>query len=280
MRAAATAKESIAPIDWIDVNEKLEPWKKKHSRPAWRPVVESGDRPLTASKFSGTPWLSADEAWPVCPGCDVPLQLFLQLNLSNLPSGLKNRFGAGLLQLFYCRDDDIDCPAAKEGYQPFSECELVRVVEPGPHAAQIHEPEEPKYFPAKLITGWEQLDDYPRWNEEYEAPLNFDWDYQAEMVCIESQEFGVKLEGAMDDLDVEFSKQVTPCHGGDKLAGWPHWIQHVEYPTCPKCNRQMELVFQIDSEDNLPCLLGDGGCGHITQCPKHKDVVAFAWACS
>jgi hypothetical protein len=42
----------------------------------------------------------------------------------------------------------------------------------------------------------------------------------------------------------------------------------------------MHLLFQIDSEDNLPYMFGDAGCGHITQCPKHPHRLAFGWACS
>ncbi|MDJ0556950.1 MAG: hypothetical protein QNJ68_21390 [Microcoleaceae cyanobacterium MO_207.B10] len=41
----------------------------------------------------------------------------------------------------------------------------------------------------------------------------------------------------------------------------------------------MQLVFQVDSNDNLPFMFGDVGCGHITQCKDHKNIVAFAWAC-
>ena len=41
----------------------------------------------------------------------------------------------------------------------------------------------------------------------------------------------------------------------------------------------MALVFQVDSEDHVPFMFGDTGCGHVTQCPDHKDVVAFGWAC-
>ena len=41
----------------------------------------------------------------------------------------------------------------------------------------------------------------------------------------------------------------------------------------------MDLVFQLDSEKNVPFMFGDAGVGHITQCPTHKDVVAFTWAC-
>jgi hypothetical protein len=38
-------------------------------------------------------------------------------------------------------------------------------------------------------------------------------------------------------------------------------------------------VFQVDSEDSIPFMFGDTGCGHITQCPEHQEVVAFGWAC-
>jgi hypothetical protein len=41
----------------------------------------------------------------------------------------------------------------------------------------------------------------------------------------------------------------------------------------------MEMLFQIDSDQSLPWSLGDAGVGHITQCPKHRDELAFGWAC-
>jgi hypothetical protein len=40
----------------------------------------------------------------------------------------------------------------------------------------------------------------------------------------------------------------------------------------------MRYVFQYTG-DELPFMLGDSGIGHITQCPDHPEVVAFAWAC-
>jgi uncharacterized protein YwqG len=73
---------------------------------------------------------------------------------------------------------------------------------------------------------------------------------------------------------------ISIAKNGDKLGGWPYWIQGAEYPDCPECGARMEVVFQLDSNNNLPFMFGDVGCGHITQCPRHKDVVTFAWACS
>ena len=68
--------------------------------------------------------------------------------------------------------------------------------------------------------------------------------------------------------------------GDDKLSGWPDWIQSVEYPNCRTCKKQMRLVFQICSDTYLPHFFGDGGIGHLTQCPDHKTQLAFGWACS
>jgi hypothetical protein len=38
--------------------EKLEPSVARHRRPAWKPLVDDGDGPATASKFCGTAWVS------------------------------------------------------------------------------------------------------------------------------------------------------------------------------------------------------------------------------
>ncbi|HEY7328275.1 MAG TPA: DUF1963 domain-containing protein [Gemmataceae bacterium] len=70
----------------------------------------------------------------------------------------------------------------------------------------------------------------------------------------------------MDDCPAE---EIAISQPRDKLAGWPYWIQNVEYPSCPRCGQQMIHVFQVDSEDNIPFMFGDSGCGNITQCPEH-----------
>ena len=41
----------------------------------------------------------------------------------------------------------------------------------------------------------------------------------------------------------------------------------------------IRLSKDIAREHNLPFMFGDSGCGYITQCPEHKEVVAFGWAC-
>lgn len=222
-----------------------------YRRPCWDPKVESGDGEVQTSKFSGTAALPEGEDWPVCPNCAEPMQLFLQLNAADLPEGFTAPWGEGLLQFFYCTTSKPLCEIDCEAYAPFARSTLLRVI---PQPAAFSEAQPPSgAFPAKRIVGWEPLDDLPDWEE--------------------LRDFGFSEEEAEEISNRGYARS------GDKLSGWPHWIQGVEYPQCPECGSSMKMLFQIDSEDNLPYMFGDAGCGHITYCEKHPRVLAFAWAC-
>jgi uncharacterized protein YwqG len=256
-----------------EILEQLQPWRDAHKRLTWKPIVKDGDGSITASKFSGQPWLDEQESYPICGCCQTPMALLLQLNLNEIPPELANQFGTGLLQLFYC----LNCSS----YAPFEDNKLVRIVEPNQY------PSQPPVIgglggvkdklPAKTIIGWKQLEDYPDGVELEEWGLIFNDDYTEELIRIECPDFGIIID-IPDDSEIEddlFSMVVT----GDKLSGYPDWVQDVEYPNCPECQRRMQFVFQIDSNDNLPIMFGDMGCGHITQCPEHKHILTFSWAC-
>ncbi|MDY7007605.1 MAG: DUF1963 domain-containing protein [Cyanobacteriota bacterium] len=230
-----------------NIPPEIQPYKRQ----AWKPITIDGDGDLTASKFAGKPWLAKDEQWPKCPHCKNPLQFFLQLNLNTLPEALKNEFGSGILQMFYCTDEELPCDCDYEGWEPFSDIHLIRIIQPEVEVQDVEIPEIDNIFPPKLIVDWQQLEDYP--------------------LSEEAAEFGVELNDKL--FERNFPTE------GDKLAGWPLWIQGIEYPNCPICTEKMRLVFQLDSNDNLPFMFGDSGCGHITQCKYHKSQVAFGWAC-
>jgi uncharacterized protein YwqG len=257
-----------------EVVTKLEPWLAKHRRPAWKPVVQEGDGPATASKFSGLPWLGPDAPWPVCGSCKKPLQLFLQLDLAGLPAELGQRFGTGLVQLFYCTRDECQ---GYGGWEPFGDdlCR-VRLIQPTGPGQPSSVPQQEGFYPAKRIVGWEKFIDLPKPSEHDDLGLKYIYDHKAGTVRVECKEVGL----ASDEIRDEYlAENIANSKLGDKLAGWPAWVQNVEYPACTRCGRQMIDVFQVDSEHNVPFMFGDVGCGHITQCPEHKEVVAFGWAC-
>jgi hypothetical protein len=251
-------------------------WLEAYRRPAWHPVCEERDGPLTASRFAGTPWLAPGERWPTCRSCHRPLALFLQLNLSELPRELDGGFGAGLLQFFYCRYTASNGDCRCEGYEPFAECHLVRVVQPD---TSVDRPEIPvgiDDFAPRTIVGWDRIDDYPRWCELERFGLTYHSDSENREGWVECPDIGLISERFKQGA--EGPHFLDRCDGSDKLSGWPCWIQDAEYPNCPNCRRPMQMVFQ-HTGDALPFMFGDMGIGHITQCPAHKEVVAFGWAC-
>jgi uncharacterized protein YwqG len=257
-----------------EIVNKLEPWLAKHRRPAWKPVAEDGDGPATVPKFCGTPWVGKDSPWPDCGHCEKPLQLFLQLDLGGLPEELGQRFGAGLLQLFYCTHDECQ---SEGGWEPFADdLSRVRIVQPNGPGLKTPMPQRGGSFPGRRIVGWTRFLDLPKPSEHEELGLKYVYDFEACSVQLECEELGLVFDKIEDHY---LAENIANSELGDKLAGWPARIQNVDYPNCPRCGRRMIHVFQVDSEDNVPFMFGDAGCGHVTQCPDHKEVVAFGWAC-
>lgn len=199
------------------------------------------------------------------------MQFFLQFPLSSLPTGIAHR-GEGTLQLFYCSQDDGSC----ETWRPFSGSHIARLLS-GAAAVATH-PSDLTPHPARVIERWNEFIDYPHPEEHEALGLVYDYDFSKKRVSVSSKELGIALRDL--DIDLDVAETIASAEAGDKLGGWPLWIQSVEYPACPQCERRMELVFQLDSEDNVPHMFGDAGCGHITQCPDHPQVLAFGWACS
>lgn len=256
--------------------------KLKHlKRPAWKPITARHDGAITASKFAGRPWLSADEAYPLCPMCQTPLRFFLQLNLEELPQAAHQQFGKGLLQLFYCTNEADECDV----WEPFSPCKLVRIVQPTGSPSQAALPIVDREIGSALIEGefsarhivrWQAMATYPEWHEvELSEKIQLSADE-----CLVLSEAGI--EDTLFGYDIsEFMDTTMMCPTeGDRLAGYPRWLQEVEYPSCPICNRLMDnLIFEFASDDNVPYLWGDAGTGYVLQCPEHKQEVTFIWQC-
>ena len=254
-----------------EVVELLRPWCERNERQAWLPVVIDGDGSRTDSKFSGTPWLAASEEWPTCGTCRQRMPLFVQLDLEKTPAAAHQAYGKGLLQLFYCT-------TCHDGWEPFSKASLVRIVDPSQQTAIADGIQRPDDLQVRTITGWNPVTDSPHPEDHEALGLHMDYAFKAtpQFVHVQCDDPAINVQcHEVDDL----ADTVSNAKPGDKLGGWPYWIQSSEYPACPQCGAQMDLLLQLDSEVNLDFMFGDSGVGHITQCPAHKDVVAFGWAC-
>jgi len=223
-----------------------------HRRTAYRPDVVEGDDDPKASKLGGTPWLPEGTTHPVCPNCNHPMPLLLQLDVATLPDPARYG-GTGLLQLFYCTNAEPLCEVDCEAFFPNAKSVVARRVDSTTKGAASAV--EGERFEAKRIVGWEATDDYPNWEE--------------------GEELGIT---GLDDATIDALGEDWPLTG-EKLAGWPAWVQGIEYPECTECGEPQALVFQIDSEGLLDYGWGDMGVAHLTQCSAHPDHLSFGWAC-
>ncbi|REJ74012.1 MAG: hypothetical protein DWQ36_09005 [Acidobacteria bacterium] len=251
-----------------------------HRRPHWRPVTRGFESataqlaaagasggPLPLSRFGGRPLVGyggLHPEWrrPSCGHCGQLMALFLQLDERELPEAAPRSFGDGVLQLFYCVSEEPLCEAEAEAFVAFGDATLVRVVPPdavarlqvGPQPVESVGPN----LPSRLITGWVSGEDFPS---------------HAEL-----KRLGLKRSDAvMRALDRLFPASV------DKLGGWPYWKDHVCYPHCPECDREMDLVFQIESAKNLAHTFGPAPCAYVFGCSggeghEHPPRLGFGWA--
>lgn len=238
---------------WESLVQRLESVK----RTTWRPVTETKTGTVFNSKFSGVPLLGANETWPCCANCGKEMQLFLQLNADDLPTEVQKVFGTGILQVFYCTNPEQECEIECEAYAPFAKSTLLRIIDATTLVAAqplLNSPVSDA-FAEKVIVAWQVMADYPNYEELAEQDITLN----------------------DDDEDMLYEHDYPKI--GDKLLGWPAWVQGIEYPVCPDCGEKMRYLFQIDSEDNLNYMFGDMGCAHITQCVKHPKNLTITWAC-
>ncbi len=200
------------------------------------------------------------------------MALFVQLDGRETPAE-SPWTGPIVLQVFYCRVCD--------DWEPFSEAHVVRAVP----AAELVAPrtDAAAQLPGRAVVKWEAFHDSPHPEEQGALGLHLDYDHKAGIGTVRCPELGLNIPNlrldAQDDDGKELAEAIGMAAPGDKLGGWPAWVQNVEYPSCPRCSATMRHLFQIDSNCGVDHMFGDAGCGHVSQCPAHPDVLAFTWGC-
>jgi len=252
-----------------EITQAFEAWRTLHNRRAWLPVTSIAVE--GTSWFGGPPSHSASGDWPVCVECKKPMQFFLQLDLATLPEGFNSIQRTGMVQLFYCGSDNGMC----ETWQPFTGTHNIRLFS---EAHPIARPRGTSELARNTIVAWDEFADTPHPEEHERCGVSYDYDFVKNRVSVNCDSPPISFQDL--DIDLNVAELVSSARTGDKLGGWPHWVQSAEYPSCPECRSQMELLIQIDSEDHLPYMFGDAGCAHLTQCRNHPQVLAFGWACS
>ncbi len=281
------------PADGSAFLRELEERLGPHQRTAWSPALGAPGQSGEFGQFGGVPRLRAGEAWPRCGCCDTDMTLVLEVELEKAPEEFQKKVGDdGLFQFFYCQSQSCSVGQAWEAFQTNS---LARV---------LREPAERADMPPRLeyeaipIVGWQPLPEGPGWEDRYRLDIERDF-LESDLVSTFSEMAETWTEGdSYYDAILEYfglsEGGASECFRyvktlpGDKLLGWPVWSQGVEYPHCPDCQKQMEILVQINNDGHgagspgygsaLGQVFAGDGNGHISYCPEHGQMT-FAWAC-
>lgn len=240
--------EEFAPLE-----AEMAPFK----RMCLLPRTEEGEGDgRVVSKFGGAAWIGNGEEWPRCGKCKEPMQLLVQIVTADLRPEDRAVTGDGLLQAFACLAGNCDSGDSSHTAQ------LVRVVrtagrsdggmQPRPDASH-------QALPSNRVVAWTEALEYPCLCDGSDGWTYERWSRFRERIA---EKYGHSLPIA-----------------GDKVGGWPFWVQDERIRNCPTCAKPMLPIVQIGSEDNLAWMLGDCGVGHIQLCPQHPERGVWAWEC-
>ena len=246
--------------------------KMEHlARKAFVPQTTDGDGALEASKFSGIPWISKDEKWPTCGYCGNPMQLVLQLNLAQCPHKFSGWPEKGFLQIFYCLNEGTYCEeAGDDAFSAFGKFVLARVVDKTDAAESFAEAPVANCLPAKSISGWKEVKDYPSPCEAGELTEGKVTEEEEDYLFDLTEDYGQQWR------DDSLPEPLTCVQ--DKVGGWPMWLQDRAHPACPECGEEMEHLLQVASNVGFAHGWGDSGIAQLFRCPKHLKTLGFAWA--
>ncbi len=258
------AREPVPPLDEA-LLERLRAKLAPLRRPVFVPVLGEPGGDAARSRLPGVPLLATGEEWPRCGECAAAMPLALQLARADAPAEPAPIFPprATHLQFFYCTSGDC---GVRDAASPASRNKLIRFIESGEPASSV--PEFDHGFAPRDIVRFERHEETPA---DDDVPGLDD----------ELREAREQLADRARDGDAsEEEETLAGPRTGEKLLGWPNWTQGSEWESCPRCSERLALVFQVDADEGpLEMLFAADGTGHLSQCPRHPDVLAFRWAC-
>ena len=239
----ALTKTPKVPLRRKLLKEKLRTLRFK-SRASWRITASASSQTQDAqSKFGGNPLLIRGEKPPHCTRCRSPLPLAVQLNSNDFPTPRKGKQKPfeGIFQFFHCQDeacfsDTLDGKNAFLRVIPF-EADFAS-------ENHVHKSSLPQF----LITQFKYRTDYPQTYQN--LPM---------------ESLGILIaENLKDDYELSYPEP------GDKLGGYPNWIQSDEHGQCIECGhgRKMKLLLQLSES------YGGSGTLFIFYCVQHPGIFA------
>lgn len=261
-----------------ELHPALEPYRAQLeavAKPAWllnahRVEVTS---PTETQFDSVSPFVPAEQGWPLCSHCGDPLSLVCQVNFGQFSgSGMFTK--KGLFQFFYCWNcfppysEEISPNVFEEGYPGYIPMELLekqlgiafRWYADFDEATAATVPQAESPFKGAIV-GADAISPVPYLSvpdRVDEADPLADVDFE---------------ESNPDDYEWDIRDSVLPTKECiSQLGGYPVWVQNYDTPLCPACGNRSELVVAVGSGDT-GLIWGDTGYWYVFACkatPKCK----------
>ena len=246
-----------------------------------RPVARITLSPLevdaaTTSKVGGQPWWPAHAPLPV-DAKQRPLAFLAQVDLQQLPAPLPGFPGHGLLQFFVADDDtfgidyseddqDPDALAARRGHRVVYWPDTAAPAQDYPVSRGAMPFERGREYAMSFTVG-----------EEAMGPEDHRFDRLLPGGTIAALKSHAQATGhEFEDLrDLLWERAATHGH---KLGGYATFTQED-----PRVRDDLELLFQLDSDDGL--MWGDAGVGNFFVTDADRDArdfrrVLYTWDCA
>lgn len=202
----------------------------------------SRDPGPTASRFGGVPYAEAEEEWPECLDCGLPLDFVCQFNLGDCNHPTIE--GVGLATFFYCWKTYSWSTDERRSWS-------VRLYsEPSPSkAVSMDRPDadadvyltRPCALNPRRIETLPSHDDLELWHEDVDALAQ----------VLNQKKPWLPYQHLIDKDPAEWFAQ------GTRVGGWPAWLQGALWAQAE--GGPLELLAQIDSEDKAGITWGFSG---------------------
>lgn len=246
-RVPADAKRTTTPrpvevakmFPDLDLRTRLRVAHRLHPRWSDEPAAHE-------SKMGGRFLWPESEPWPVCEKFAIPLVPVLQIRMEDTPPTVKFKTGTDLLQVLWSpRDHDKQGPKPQLFWRKAAGLKPVEY--PSTEFAQMD------YVPVTCRLFPEAVTELPDWATIRVTPLG-------------DKVKAWKPDGGGDPV-VKYQAQLSAAPG-TKIGGFPFWKGEAKPPACGTCNRGMDYLLTIDSDEH----------GDASWVPKEEQANAVGFA--
>jgi uncharacterized protein YwqG len=225
---------------------------------------------VAGSRFGGTPYAEAGDEWSMCRKCGKPEYFICQLDLRTCVNLDPPMDQLGLYVFFYCWSCypfESKAPGwTLRNYPDAAEAKAIPLHMPADQQSWLN-----KFFSKERKLTRERSVEFRMIDSLPDFEL---FEKTAGKAAI------AELEQDGEITDEYFQLTETAEQYSTQVGGHPSWVQSDPQYKCWECGADLQLLFQIASEEQADIMFGDAGVAYFLYCPQHPHVIMFESQCT